>query len=332
MDIRSVRILSSPLRLRLCRAMSCACILIMLAAMLSGCRQKELESPVGAICTVDVRFLWDNAPEANPEGMTLLFYPHDTSGSFWRYDIAGKDGGQVEIESGTYTMIALNNDLPGVRLEHISYIDSATAMTVSATKALADSTGILYEGMVGNIRVMPGYVSYCASDGRMRGGQDTRIECRPDSVTTIFDIRLTDATGMERVRTLDGELEGCAAGISMLTHLTLPDSVKVALPMSFDPSAGTATGSVTGFARNDYPSTYTLVLRARYTNGILYEKKLDVTEKILNHPYPHRVEIIINGLIFPENPSHDGDNQNSLGIDVGVDGWHTVEIDINNSF
>ena len=332
MDIRSARILSSPVRPRLCRRELCACILFALVAMLSGCRQKELENPVGAICTVDVRFLWDTAPEAAPEGMTVLFYPLDAEGSFWRYDIAGRDGGQVEIESGAYTMIALNNDLPGVRLEDISYIDSARAMTVAATKSLADSTGMLYEGIIENIRVMPGYVSYCAADGRMRSGADTRIECRPDSVTTIFDIRLIDAAGMERVRSLDGAFEGCATGISLLTRQTLPDSVEVAFPMSFDSAAGTAAGCVSGFARTDPLAKYTLVLRARYTNSILYEKKFDVTEKIPNYPYPHRVEISINGLIFPENPSQGGDNQNSLGIDVGVDGWHTVEIDINNSF
>lgn len=317
---------------RQCRAIPCACILIMVMAMLTGCRQKELLSPEGVMCTVDVRFLWDNAPGAETEGMTLLFYPLDTEGSFWRYDIAGRDGGQVEIESGTYTMIAFNNDLPGIRLEDISYIDSAKAMTVAATKALADSTGMLYEGVIEDLRIMPGYVSFSSCDGKRRSGPDSRIECHPDSVTTIFDVKITDATGMERVRSLDGVLEGCAAGISLLTRQTLPDSVEVAFPMLTDPVAGTAAGSVSGFARTGSTAGYTLVLRARYTNGILYEKKIDVTEKILNYPYSHRVDIIINGLIFPENPSQGGDNQNSLGIDVGVDGWHTVEIDINNSF
>ena len=304
----------------------------MVIAMLTGCRQKELQSPEGVMCTVDVLFLWDNAPGAAPEGMTLLFYPLDAEGSLWRYDVAGRDGGQVEIESGSYTMIALNNDLPGIRLEDISYIDSAKAMTVAVTKSLADSTGMLYEGMVRNLRIMPGYVSFSSCEGNMRGAPDARIECHPDSVTTIFDVRLTDAVGMERIRSIDCVLEGCAAGVSLHTRQTLKDSVETAFPMLTDPVAGTAAGSVSGFACTGTAARYTLVLRARYTDGILYEKKFDVTEKIPNYPYPHRVEININGLIFPENPSQGGDNQNSLGIDVGVDGWHTVEIDINNSY
>lgn len=331
MDTRSALISSSTAQLLLRRVVTCVYIMIMILGM-TGCRQKELLDPEGVMCTIDVRFLWDNAVGADPAGMTLLFYPHDTGCSFWRYDISGRDGGQVEIESGTYTMIAVNNDLPGIRLDDISYIDSARAMTVAATKALADSTGILYEGVIGDLTVMPGYVSYRCSDGEWGKGRHAMIECSPDSVTTMFNIRLTDAIGMERVRNLEGVLEGCAGGITLLTRQPLPDSVAVAFPILFDASAGSAAGCVSGFACSGVSAHYTLVLRARYTNGIVYEKKLDITDEILNHPSTHSVEIIINGLIFPENPSQGGENQNSLGIDVGVDGWHTVEIDINNSF
>lgn len=79
----------------------------------ASCEHKDIECP-GATEDVHILFEWDKAADADVAGMTLFFYPQDAHGRIWRFDIAGRDGGHVELPPGRYSLTACNNDLPGI--------------------------------------------------------------------------------------------------------------------------------------------------------------------------------------------------------------------------
>ena len=72
---------------------------ILAGFLLSGCAQKDLEY-FGETREILIKYDLKNVPDANPDGMTLFFYPLEEGGGRWRYDIPGAKGGRTEIQTG----------------------------------------------------------------------------------------------------------------------------------------------------------------------------------------------------------------------------------------
>ena len=81
----------------------------LLAMILFSCEHKELCFHHPHMVTLRVDFDWKNAPQADPEGMCVYFYPEEGESPI-RFDFAGKDGGSVEIKEGRYRILCYNND------------------------------------------------------------------------------------------------------------------------------------------------------------------------------------------------------------------------------
>lgn len=295
---------------------------------LGGCTQKDLVFP-GALCRVDVRFLWDRAPQASPEGMTLLFYPGEGGGEFWRFDIAGREGGMIEIPAGNYTMICVNNDLPGVMLAATPF-SSASLSVREQPRSLtyASPSGMVYEGRVDGLEIDPGMVRYIDPGAGTVTSRESVVDCRPDSISTVYDLAVEEVTGLERVRSTEAVLEGCAAGVSLSSLMALTPSVAVPFTLDCDVASGRLTGSVTGFPSAPSSASYILTLRVAYPGGGIYEKSIDVTGQVLNSFSPHHVNLIIKELNLPDVSPGDGDQ---VGLNVDVDGWKVVEINYDST-
>ena len=78
--------------------------------LFTSCKHKDLLVE-GRVVTLNVAFDWQKAPEAQPAGMTVLFYRQDdTSAEPIRYDLSGMLGGTVQLSPGLYQAIAYNYD------------------------------------------------------------------------------------------------------------------------------------------------------------------------------------------------------------------------------
>lgn len=295
--------------------------------MAGGCTQKELLSPE-EMCRVDVRFLWDKAQDGSPDGMTLLFYPEDARSEFWRFEISGKEGGPVELPWGTYTLVALNNDLPGIRLKDMPYESaSLTALEMPRSQIYVSPVGMVYEGKVTDLRIMPDKLSYTAANGEMVTNSLSVVECYPDSVSTVYHVIIDGVEGIERVKSVEGVLAGCAEGMLLSSHVPLEPSVATQFNMDIDTGSGMVVGSTTGFPNNASSARYELTLRLHYYAGGGYEKSFDVTEQVINSFYPHNVYLFIKGLTLPDEPTIDLDE---VGVKVDVEGWKVIEIDLDS--
>ena len=86
----------------------------LLSMILFSCEHKDLCYHHPHVAVVKLEFDWKNAPQANPEGMCVFFYPEE-GGEPVRFDFTGKTGGEIDIKVGRYKVLCYNNDTEAVQ-------------------------------------------------------------------------------------------------------------------------------------------------------------------------------------------------------------------------
>ena len=111
---------------------SLASALLLLGSCLTftSCDYKDLCYDHHHLVSFRVLFDWSNVPDAQPEGMTVLFYNLDAPGTNpTRFDLPGREGGVVKLEPGNYRAVAYNYDTETILLSNIEEWNSLTAYT-----------------------------------------------------------------------------------------------------------------------------------------------------------------------------------------------------------
>lgn len=300
-------------------------------AVLSGCSHKDIVCPGSEPRAVAVAFDWSLAPGSDVDGMTVYFYPAASGSRIWRFDIAGRDGGDVELPVGEYRMIAVNNDLPGVMFSGQDAYDTFTASARRASGGAAmAATGMLYGGNVQDISVSLCGVSYRLPDGQMKECPRNLIRCRPDSLSTVYDVTLRDVKGMERVRSAAARINGVAESVALGSGSTGSAACAASLGLERVEGENALAGSTTAFGTPDGPPGFTMSVSVTRTDGLNISKSFDVTGQVINSPYPRHVSIVVDGMEIPAENPPDGPDDDDVGITVGVDGWQVVEIELFN--
>lgn len=96
-------------------------------ALAIACEHKDLCIHHPHKAKVRVVFDWKNAPEANPKGMCIWFYPTDGGQPIYR-DLKN-EGGFVELVDGSYTAICYNNDYEATRIKGSRNFDTHSFYT-----------------------------------------------------------------------------------------------------------------------------------------------------------------------------------------------------------
>lgn len=302
-------------------------ILSLLLLSAASCQHKDIECP-GASENIYVVFEWNRAPAADVAGMTLWFYRQGGAGKVWRFDIAGRDGGEVELPSGTYSMLACNNDLPGIRFEDT---DNAGAVHATARHRLADgiyaNTGMLYSTFVNYVEVTPCGVRYITSSGLVKECGYGRVRCQPDSTATQYSVVLNHVTGIEGIRSVSAILEGVRASMYLENQCPSDTSVALWIDMALDSGGSMLSGRGCAFSSQD-DAHYRLTLRALRTDGRSMEKSIELKPENINIVTQHNVIIIVDGVNIP----NDGPSAGIGGIGADVEGWEIVNIYPEASF
>lgn len=104
--------------------------LLFFSCMLTSCKVKDLCYSHPHWVDIQVKFDWKKAPDAKPEGMTVLFYNvDDPSAEVVRYDLPGRDGGNVRLMPGRYRALAYNYDTETIRYRNTELISMYEAYT-----------------------------------------------------------------------------------------------------------------------------------------------------------------------------------------------------------
>lgn len=285
-------------------------------SILSSCSQKDLvcdNDPVKVI----VDFEWINAINAHPEGMTVLFFPADENSKIWRFDISGRNGGEIEILSGIYNVIAVNNDLPGVEFSNTDSFSRFSASTRNINDSLTSPTGMLYAASLTDKALFN------------TGDRQSLTICMvPDSLSTVYYIRLDSVSGIERIKTANAIIHGIARSVNVMHKRNSVDICSLSAPLHIFSDNRTQLETVaTGFGNPDIPDPKIILEVIVTTSHGKYSKTIDVTEQVMNSRYSKDVYINIKGLDIPaaDNPTNP-DGNDDVGISVGVDGWQLIEI------
>ncbi len=309
-------------------------IILFILSWLTSCSHKDILCYGNDPVPMTVRFMWDNAPSANPDGMTLYFFPISDGTRIWRFDISGRDGGSVELPLGAYRFLAFNNDLSGI---DFSGQDEYSHLTATARKSLVADlirpTGMLYGGSADYLEVTPCGIIYTARDGIVKECRQGLLRCYTDSLNCVYNVVLSGCKGLENMRSATCYLNGIASSLLVTSDHPEGEPATTAFILErMDGSEATVLkGSTTVFGFVDSPSPcVTLTLAVVRTDGTSVKKSFDVTEQVINSSNPHNVYIKLNGIEIPDGDIPDNPG-GDVGIEVGVDGWQVIEIDIGSN-
>lgn len=290
-------------------------LMVLGGSVLTSCDQKDLAYPDETVNVV-VDFDWQKAEGATPEGMTLLFFPADGTSKLWRFDLTGREGGEIELLSGAYNVLAYNNDLPGVGFTDIDSYNRYSATARSAGDSITSPTGMLYAAHISSVGIFN-------SD---ESGQV--IILTPDSLSTVYHIRLDSVSGTERIKTANALIKGLARSVNLQLQHDSSETCALCAPLYISPDKQAVLETVTtGFGPPDIPDHRISLEVIVTTSHGKYSKSFDITDQVMNSINPKSVYINIKGLCIPAaDTPPDPDDNPDVGISVGVDGWQLIEI------
>ncbi len=325
-------------------------------AMLTACEHKELCEIHPHVKTVRVVFDWQDAPDANPEGMCVFFYPV-SGGNPQRFDFAGTTGGEIQIQVGEYRVLCYNNDTEAVLFRGSDKFDTHEGYT---------REGSLFESIYGNasqhaprtqgteeqpVVISPDMMWGCtASDvtisdkgirylslslAASRAGDHSHTESVEQVITLYpheqvctYTYEVRNIKYLKHVTQVCGSLSGMSGALSFASEEL--DGRSVTIPFA---AASDGVSSITGMfytfghdEANTDPHHMTFYVwmddGKKYAYGIDAGEKFNVTEQIHTAPDKRHVHIIIDGLDLPQPIENGG------GFDVSVDDWDVIEEDI----
>lgn len=283
--------------------------------------------------TLKIENDWQAAPKADPEGMAYIFFP-GFGGEPWRFDFAGREGGEVSLIPGDYNFVSFNDDTYNVRFREDSGYQGYEAYTGRADDShLPAAVRELDE----KLHVCPDMMWGCSYDyvGVKYSGleygdpvveSDSYIlHCPQRQLTARYSFLIED------VKNLDGVASMSAVFTGLAGSLNLADGAKGDYPCML-PSAAKKSGEdrITGeFLTFGIPSEQTadnyLLLFVVLGDGRKFTYHFDVTPQVRNAPDPLDVKVIIKGLELEES---EGGSKPGGGFDVSVDGWISITINI----
>lgn len=310
------------------------CLTLMAAIMASvaaSCSQKEIMCPDGMEQTITVRFGWESHPEASPKGMTLLFYSVSQGGKVWRFDIAGREGGPVVLPTGTYALLAFNNDLPGIRTDALESFGGACAL-LKTSADLSSGCGELYSGTVPRVEITPCGVTYLTPSGEAKECGLGIIRCPMKALWSLYTVRVLDVKNLQLLRSARVTIDGMASCMNLSKGTPEATECRIGIKMDEPTDSDTDfSGSATCFGSAPRCKEHTMRLDIVRNDGQTLRKTFDVTEQIRTAPNPRNVVITIQGIEIPPDsiPPSPGGDDSDVGISVGVDGWNVINIDIS---
>ncbi|MDE6561265.1 MAG: DUF5119 domain-containing protein, partial [Muribaculaceae bacterium] len=188
------------------------------AILAASCTEKDIVFD-GENINVIVEFDWQEATEANPEGMTLILFPADGKSKSWRFDISGRDGGQIELLSGIYNVLVFNNDLPGIEFTNTDDYNLFSANARNISDSLTSPTGMLYSAALSDVALFP------TEDAPQV------IRMKPDPLSTAYHITIDSVSGTQRIRTAYAVMRGIARSVCLCLQCNSTDTCSISTPM-----------------------------------------------------------------------------------------------------
>lgn len=300
---------------------------------LTGCNHKDLAYVYPDAGNVRVVFDWSKAPDAAPESMDAYFFDADGNNEPVRFMFAGRDGGQIHIPYGQYSVLGLNSDqAERARFRNTEDIETFEIYTPDAenlpgqgldSKSLPRARATEEERMAQT----PTTLYSNRLDGvvlQMTEDEQT-VTLTPEEVTCHYTVTVENIENMGNLdgASIDATLSGMAEGFYHGKNRPTDTPVTMPFVLTENKADKTLRGSFLTFGEceaSNFP--HMLVVYMVFTDGTKRYQTFDVTEQVKDAPDPRNVEIIVGGLSVPRHVDNGG------GFQPHVDDWETDEIDL----
>ena len=304
------------------------------AALLGGCRHKELcyDHPHGV--EVSVIFDWSAAPDATPETMSLYLYPTE-GGKPLRYEFIDCNGGKIRVPLGNYHAMCLNSSTEYVTYRNTEQLETFEVFT--RTTPLLAGMGLVSvrsenaprpEGTENERvaqapdRLWSGYVK--GIELQEIEGQEIRMV--PRLSTSYCTIEIRNAENLGGVASMSGTLSGTSESLFPgqgsdkvgETPITIPFGVTI-WP---DEKKVTAEHAIFGHCPGA-ANAHMLTIYAILSDNSQWYQAFDVTEQLHTAADQRRIHIVLDGLTLPVPDAESGG-----GFQPTVDGWKDAEEDL----
>lgn len=299
-------------------------LLAVLAVSLSGCIYEYPDEDCVDMRRVEVRFNWEKAPAASPEGMAVKFFPESGS-DLWRYDLP-TGGGSVNLVDGEYHVGAFSNDTHDVVFEgNAGY---STFLVTTRESALADGAGMTGylaqppKNIAEPVMSQPDRMWACILDSwDFSAGVDV-LELCPEPIVTCCHIAVENIENIGSAAMMSMALTGLSPGYKFSEGYYTDTPVTV--PGSFSKTDQTAAfGTLLTFGK--IPDAANLLnIYVWLRNGEKRVFTFDVTPQMTKPTTDKQIYIRVSGVSLPAiEPGQGG------GMEVGVDNWEVIYIPLH---
>lgn len=324
-----------------------------LALALSSCEHKELCYIHPHYTRLFVQFDWKYAPDANPEGMLVYFYPMDEPGKFYRFDFPGCKGQEIDIPEGKYIVISYNNDTEAVRFLGQTGWDGHSAYTRNGdilepmygngiTSSVRDPElervvicpDELYGCAVTELEITEHGVTYIHHHGGVLSPEFTKAESGdqiitlyPEDLLCHYSYEVRNVSQAKHIKLVSSAISGMAGGMNLFDQTLHTETVTLPLPGEPRKEQNQITGQFLTFGHHEqnidpHLMTFYVVMDDDRKYIISGSDNLDVTSQVHSAPDRRRVHLIIDRLDLPE-PMEGGS-----GFDPTVNDWGVIYEDI----
>lgn len=321
-------------------------VLMTTILLFSSCNHKELCLGHPHMIDISLDFDWRNAPDANPAGMGVFFYPVN-GGEPIRYNFTGTEGSKIRIPLGEYTLIAYNYDTEAILFDYVSdfsehtgytrqgsigeMVDGYSASYIPQSKASDDekvviSPDMLWGAYTLDIEISESGIKYrcvCEEDGNLLNHENDNhnLVVFPMELVCNYTYEVRNVSNLDHVEQMCGSLSGMSGALYFSSHELDDECVTIPFAAHSYGESKITGGFLTFGHHEEVEKPHIMMFYLWMDDGKKYYYEYDVTDQIHEAPDKRNVHIIIDGLDLPEPMPDDN-------MGVGMDDWITVEGEI----
>lgn len=263
--------------------------LLVMTFLCSSCEHKDLCYHHPHTTRIYVEFDWSKAPDANPLGMCVFFYPED-GGEPVRADFSSRSsnrsvvGGEVYLETGTYRVISYNNDTDGVLfgnrnnfakhygytregdiLENIYGTGYRSSSRTPRARGAEDERVVINPDMMWaatavNVKVTESGISYVCFPEKDKNkyeyaeNKEYIIKLYPQQIVCHYSYEIINVTNLKHVAMMCASLSSMSPEHTFSTAEIGKECVTLPVPASFDREKGVITGEFYTFGHHEQNS------------------------------------------------------------------------------
>lgn len=180
------------------------------------------------VTDLQVAFDWQEAPQMQPAGMTVLFYKvEQTTGEPERYDFVGHEGGTARLINADYRAVAYNYDTEAIRyrgMENPALLEAYTRISSveEGTQMASFTRGVTMPRAAGTeeepVILEPDPLCGVGSEAfTLKGNDSHRLVMLPEMRTKEVKITIHNVPNLQYTSQIGAALSGLAPSVYMVS-------------------------------------------------------------------------------------------------------------------